>query len=35
MKNLEFTAQVAYDVKIIPKPLDVSTLYDDSVVNSL
>jgi NitT/TauT family transport system substrate-binding protein len=35
MKNLEFTAQVAYDLEIIPKPLDVSTLYDDSVVNSL
>jgi NitT/TauT family transport system substrate-binding protein len=35
IKNLEVTAQVAYDSKIISKPLDVSTLYDDSVVNSL
>jgi NitT/TauT family transport system substrate-binding protein len=33
--NLKFTAKIAYDKKIIAKQLDINSLYDDSVVNSL
>lgn len=35
MKNLELTVKVAYDSKLIPEPMDISSLYDDSIVKSL
>lgn len=35
MKNLELTVQVAYDSKLIPELMDISSLYDDSIVKSL
>jgi NitT/TauT family transport system substrate-binding protein len=35
MKNLELTVKTAVDTKLLPKPLETKTLYDDSIVNSL
>lgn len=35
MGNLKLTAQAAYDFKIVPKPLQVDALYDDTIVKSL
>jgi NitT/TauT family transport system substrate-binding protein len=35
IKNLEFTNNVAAQLKVIPKPLDVSKLYDDSLIKAL
>lgn len=35
LKNLEFTAQIAYDFKAIAKLPDVNAIHDDSIVNSL
>jgi NitT/TauT family transport system substrate-binding protein len=35
LKNLEFTAQVAYDFKAIANLPDVNAIHDDSIVNSL
>lgn len=35
IKNFELTAKAAYDFKVVPQPLDVKTLYDDSLVKSL
>lgn len=32
--NLELTAKAAYDFKIVPQPLKVESLYDDSIVKS-
>jgi NitT/TauT family transport system substrate-binding protein len=34
-KNLEFTARVAYESKIIPKQIDTSVIHNASIVNSL
>jgi NitT/TauT family transport system substrate-binding protein len=34
-KNFELTAKAAYDFKILPKPMDVRSMYDDSIVKSL
>ncbi|AFY90123.1 MULTISPECIES: ABC transporter substrate-binding protein [Chroococcidiopsis] len=34
MKNFELTARAAYDFKIVPKPLELKSLYDDSIVKS-
>jgi NitT/TauT family transport system substrate-binding protein len=33
--NLKVTAKAAYDFKIVPQPLKVETLYDDSIVKAL
>jgi NitT/TauT family transport system substrate-binding protein len=33
--NLELTAKAATEFKIVPQPLKVETLYDDSIVKSL
>jgi NitT/TauT family transport system substrate-binding protein len=33
--NLELNAKAAYDFKIIPKPLPIDQLYDESIVNAL
>lgn len=33
--NFELTAQAAYDFKLVSQPLDVKSLYDDSIVKSL
>ncbi len=33
--NLELNAKAAYDFKIIPKPLVVDQIYDDSIIKSL
>ncbi len=35
IKNFELVAKAAYDFKIIPQPLDIKTVYDDSLVKSL
>jgi NitT/TauT family transport system substrate-binding protein len=35
IKNLKFTAEIAYNQNIISKQLDINSLYDDSIVNSL
>jgi NitT/TauT family transport system substrate-binding protein len=35
IKNLEFTNKVATQLKVIPQPLDVSKLYDDSLIKAL
>jgi NitT/TauT family transport system substrate-binding protein len=35
IKGFELTAKAAYDFKTVPQPLDVKTLYDDSLVKSL
>jgi NitT/TauT family transport system substrate-binding protein len=35
MKNLELTAKVAYETKVIPEMMDISAMYDDSIVKSL
>ena len=35
MKNLELTVKVAYESKVIPEMMDISALYDDSIVKSL
>lgn len=35
MGNLKLTAAAAYDFKIVPKPLQVDSLYDDTIVKSL
>jgi NitT/TauT family transport system substrate-binding protein len=35
IQNLEFTVKVASDLKMLSKPLNVSKLYDDSLVKSL
>jgi NitT/TauT family transport system substrate-binding protein len=35
MGNLTLTAKAAYDFKIVPKPLQVDSLYDDTIVKSL
>jgi NitT/TauT family transport system substrate-binding protein len=34
IKNFELTAKAAYDFKIVPKPLELKSLYDDSIVKS-
>jgi NitT/TauT family transport system substrate-binding protein len=33
--SLKFAAETAYDIKLIPTPIDVTTLYDDSILKSL
>lgn len=33
--NFELTAQAAYDFKLVSQPLDVKSLYDNSIVKSL
>lgn len=33
--NLDLTAKAAYDFKIVPQPLKVESLYDDSIVKSM
>ncbi len=35
MKNFELTVKVAYESKLIPEMMDISSLYDDSIVKSL
>ncbi len=35
MKTLALTVKTAVETKLIPKPLDVPSMYDDSIVNSL
>ncbi len=35
MKNLELTVKVAYDSKLLPELMDITSLYDDSIVKSL
>ena len=35
IKSFELVAKAAYDFKVDPQPLDVKTLYDDSLVKSL
>ncbi len=35
MKNLELTVKTAVETKLLPKPIETKTLYDDSLVNSL
>jgi NitT/TauT family transport system substrate-binding protein len=35
MKNLELNVRTAYETKLIPELLEVSSLYDDSIVKSL
>ena len=35
MKNLELNVKTAYETKLIPGMLEVSSLYDDSIVKSL
>ena len=35
VKSFELVAKAAYDFKTIPQPIDVKTLYDDSLVKSL
>jgi NitT/TauT family transport system substrate-binding protein len=35
MKNFELNVKTAYDTKLIPELLDVNSLYDDSIVQSL
>jgi NitT/TauT family transport system substrate-binding protein len=35
MGNLKLTAKAAYDFKIVSKPLEVDSLYDDTIVKSL
>lgn len=34
MKNFELTAKAAYDFKVVPQPLELKSLYDDSIVKS-
>lgn len=34
MKNFELNVKAAYDTKLVPKMLDIKSLYDDSIVNS-
>jgi NitT/TauT family transport system substrate-binding protein len=33
--NLELTSKAAYDFKMVPEPLKVESLYDDSIVKSM
>ncbi|MBW4444481.1 MAG: ABC transporter substrate-binding protein [Plectolyngbya sp. WJT66-NPBG17] len=35
IKSFELVAKAAYDFKVVPQPLDVKSLYDDSLVKSL
>lgn len=35
IKNFELTAKAAYDLKVIPKPVDPKSLYDMSVLDAL
>ncbi len=35
IKSFELVAKAAYDFKVVPQPLDVKALYDDSLVKSL
>lgn len=35
MKNLEITVKTAVDTKVLPKPIEIKSMYDDSIVNSL
>lgn len=35
ISNFELTAKAAYDFKLVSQPLDVKSLYDDSIVKSL
>jgi NitT/TauT family transport system substrate-binding protein len=35
IKSFELVAKAAYDFKMIPQPLDVKAIYDDSLVKSL
>jgi NitT/TauT family transport system substrate-binding protein len=35
MGNLELTSKAAYDFKILSKPVDVNTLYNDSIINAM
>ncbi|BAU11640.1 NMT1/THI5 like domain-containing protein [Leptolyngbya sp. NIES-3755] len=35
IKSFELVSKAAYDFKIVPQPLDVKSLYDDSLVKSL
>lgn len=34
IKNFELTAKAAYDFKVVPKPIELKSLYDDSIVES-
>lgn len=33
--SLTFAAETAYDIKLVPTPVDITTLHDDSIVKSL
>jgi NitT/TauT family transport system substrate-binding protein len=33
--SLKFAAETAYDIKLIPAPVEVNTLHDDSILKSL
>jgi NitT/TauT family transport system substrate-binding protein len=35
LKNLELTAKTAVETKLMPKPIEIKSLYDDSIINSL
>lgn len=35
IKSFELVAKAAYDFKVVPQPLDVKSLYDDSLVKAL
>jgi NitT/TauT family transport system substrate-binding protein len=35
MGNLELTTKTAVETKMIPKPIETKSLYDDSIINSL
>lgn len=35
IKSFELVSKAAYDFKVVPQPLDVKALYDDSLVKSL
>jgi NitT/TauT family transport system substrate-binding protein len=35
MKNLEITVKTAVDTKLLAKPIEIKSMYDDSIVNSL
>ncbi|MBD1821712.1 ABC transporter substrate-binding protein [Cyanobacteria bacterium FACHB-DQ100] len=35
IKSFELVAKAAYDFKVVPQPLDVQSLYDDSLVKAL
>ncbi|HTL89275.1 MAG TPA: ABC transporter substrate-binding protein [Leptolyngbya sp.] len=35
IKSFELVSKAAYDFKVVPQPLDVKSLYDDSLIKSL